>query len=519
MKILSRICELENIALAAALVIGLTACSGSDETIIDEPTPPTADAPKTYTMTVTASKGDDALTRALTIEGKTLNATWTAGDAVQVYHVNNPGTAFETESTTPDATLYAQSSGASTKLTGTFTGSYTPTSGDVLRLRFLPNPDYTNQKGTLDYIATNCDYAVSEITVASVDAETGDVTSSAPAEFANQQAVVKFSLKRQDGTTPVAATSLTVKVGSTTYNVTLASASSDIYVAIKNASNKTVSLSANSALGHYTYEKSGVTFVKSKYYAIGVKMTKQPSLGDLYYSDGTCSERLEAGKTPIGVIAYLGTDAFTETGTTVGGSTFTGHGLVMCLKNAASGSDAKWSTEEMLVFPLGQQVMGVDDLKRTTNVSGYTNTATLTADDETAEKYPAAKAAKNYTALPAPATGTTGWFLPSAQQWVKMQTGLGGLNESVIAWSSVYDTSCTAVDKWEDALWKAGDGNYDSMMGDSELVYYMTSSESSYDGNVVLYFSQRQDHKGFYWYFLNKTDGVNANRVRPVLAF
>ena len=88
-----------------------------------------------------------------------------------------------------------------------------------------------------------------------------------------------------------------------------------------------------------------------------------PALGDLYYSDGTWSATLVAGKTPIGVIAYLGTDAFTETGTDVGGSTFTGHGLVLCLKNAAS--NVKWSTETSAYeFGSGSSVDDVDDLKR-----------------------------------------------------------------------------------------------------------------------------------------------------------
>jgi hypothetical protein len=66
--------------------------------------------------------------------------------------------------------------------------------------------------------------------------------------------------------------------------------------------------------------------------------------------------------------------------------------------------------------------------------------------------------------LAAPA-GTTGWFLPSAQQWVKMMTGLGGLKASDInKWYDWFDQSHTAVDNWEAAFKKAGSGNYDSMI-------------------------------------------------------
>ena len=494
------------LVVAAAFIAGMTACSKVDNTI-DEPS--TTETPKTYTLTVTATKGDDDATRALSLNGKTLNVTWAEGDAVQVYHVSNPGTPLEMESTTHDGTLYALRGGATTTLSGTITGDHTPAAGDVLRLRFLPYPNYTTQEGTLDYIAAHCDQASATITVASVDAGTGDVTSLAPAEFQNQQAIVKFSLKRQDGTTPVEASNLTVKAGNETYNVTLATPASDIFVAIKNVSNKAVSLTANGPSGLFTYDKNSVSFEKGNYYAVGVKMTRQPSLGDIYFSDGTCSETLEAGKIPIGVIAYLGTDAFSENGTEIDGMPFTGHGLVLCLRNAASETDVNWSTEEVLKFD-GGLVRSADDLKRTTNVSGYSNTVRLTVDSN---KYPAAAAARNYTALPAPG-GTTGWFLPSAQQWVKMLEGLGGLDESAIEWGAFFDVDFDAIYEWETALSKTGPDNYDSMI-DSSLEY-QSSSEYSIDANVCLYVSP---HQGIGFMFVNKCGDDDVKRVRPVLAF
>ena len=239
-------------------------------------------------------------------------------------------------------------------------------------------------------------------------------------------------------------------------------------------------------------------------------------LGDLFYSDGTFSSTLEAGKTPIGVIAYLGTDAFSENGTTVGGSAFVGHGLVMCLKNAASA--IAWSTENVSKF-IGQEVSSVEGLKRTENVSGYTNTATLTVDEATAAKYPAAAAAKNYTELSAP-TGTTGWFLPSAQQWVKMMEGLGGLSDGAPNYGeSFFDNNHTAADKWEAALSEAGSGNYDSMT--SKFLWYWSSSECSADNAVYLSVDAKAtgDSYGFWWDNDDKGNAGNNSRVRPVLAF
>jgi len=270
-----------------------------------------------------------------------------------------------------------------------------------------------------------------------------------------------------------------------------------------------VSLTANGPSGLFTYDKNSVSFEKGNYYAVGVKMTRQPSLGDIYFSDGTCSETLEAGKNPIGVIAYLGTDAFSENGTEIDGMPFTGHGLVLCLRNAASGTAGNWSTEEVLKFD-GGLVRSVDDLKRTTNVSGYTNTAMLTVDSN---KYPAAASARNYTELPAP-EGTTGWFLPSAQQWVKMLEGLGGLDESAIVWNAYFDVDFDAIYEWESALLKAGPDNYDSMTGSS--LKYQSSSEYSIDANVCLYVSPDQ---GIGFSSVNKCGENSVMRVRPVLAF
>lgn len=65
------------------------------------------------------------------------------------------------------------------------------------------------------------------------------------------------------------------------------------------------------------------------------------AVGDIYYSDGAITkpkpEDISAaranGKTPIGVIGYLGNNKWTESGT---GSGYGGHALVMCLKNIGS---------------------------------------------------------------------------------------------------------------------------------------------------------------------------------------
>ena len=267
---------MKSIQMMAALLLAVaatTACSKEDNAI-DEQTPATTGAPKTYTLTVTASKGGEATTRALSIDDTgALNATWTKGETVSVYSVTGEGIT-EAESLNPVGTLTAQGSGATTTLTGTFDEGYTPTFGAKLRLKVNEKPDYKTQDGTLEYIAANCDYAVADVTITKVNGDevNGYEVKTTAATFVNQQAIVKFSLMRPNGKTPLAAKSMKVTYGSSTYNVTLDTPASDIFVAIPGKSKKTVTLSVTSDDGNFDYETSDITFENGKYYAIGVKM-------------------------------------------------------------------------------------------------------------------------------------------------------------------------------------------------------------------------------------------------------
>ena len=337
-----------------------------------------------------------------------------------------------------------------------------------------------------------------------------DVTTQPAAQFA----IFKFTLGSAiDNTHPLVIKDNADAVITT---VTPTSSTTTAYVAVEPATTKYFKFSATTAENKIISKSSTATIAAGQFYQTTLAC---PALGDLYYSDGTYSTTLQTGKTPIGVIAYLGTDNFTENGTTVGGNTFAGHGLVLCLKNAASGADAQWSTVTT-AFEFGEDAKVTDatGLKRTTNVSGYTNTKTLAEKTDAATKYKAAYAAKNYTGLTAPA-GTTGWFLPSAQQWVKMQEGLGGLAEGDITWVSWFNNDHSAATAWETALAKAGAGNYDSMT--SAYLWYWSSSEFSAKYAVLLGVDARGkgDDYGFRWYNYGKGYTYDNGRVRPVLAF
>ena len=533
-----------NIRTWAALLIAgaaFAACSSDDDSLTPTPSPNGEGNEQVYTMTIQASKGSDATTRALEIGRNSddtknvLNAYWGASDVVKVIN--------KSTETLLGGSLTAKTTGSATAtLQGEITGSVA--TGNILYLVF-PNTNFSfqGQDGTLSKIASTYDYSYGVATVTSVSGN--DITATGSGEggvvnFTNMQAIVRFTLQDQSGnainptslnikaTQTVSGTAVNTLVTSlnlsgasptpTTGELTITCAQDEgqdanvVYAALCGINGSDVTLTATVGDNTYTYTKTGVTFTNGKYYEITVKMSRTRALGDLYYSDGTCSATLEAGKTPIGVIAYLDDPNTTNDDEITEKSQGAGHGLVLCLRNAALG--VAWSTEKVSKFT-GQEVTSVEDLKRTTNVSGYTNTATLTVDATTADLYPAAKAAKNYTTLSAP-TSTTGWFLPSAQQWVKMMKGLGGLSEGDITWNSNwFDNNHSFATAWENAQAKAGSDQYDSVI---PFLHYWSSSEYNYNYAVHLDIDARGTGAGYslYWRYWNKGD---TYYVRPVLAF
>ena len=472
------------------------------------------------TLTLEATKGVYVISRSLSPDANILNATWEVGEVVKVYSVTGEGYE-EMESVDPIGTLTAQSDGATTTLSGELISTYTPMVGAKLRLKFL-SADYDNQKGTLEYIAANCNYAVADVTIS--DITNGNVIANT-ASFQNQQAIVKFSLKKQDGTTPVEAMGLSVKVGSRSYDVNPDEAISEIFVAIREASNKDVALMATTAYGNFSGDVTSVTFEKAKYYPMDVDMKRIPTLGDLYYSDGTFSATLEAGKTPIGVIAYIGNDAFSEDGVLLrdGTTTLQSHGLVLGLKNIANVMWRKRQSEggpaNVIDFSSEAIVNDRSGLLRTTNVSGYANTKFLAEKTDAATNYPAAYQAWNYSDLTAPAT-TTGWFMPSMQQWVKILTALGGMSESDIVWQAWKDPSLTTIHNLEAAMEKAGAKGtvYDGMSDDNRNYWSSSESNAGFASSIAVYPTISNNQQGLYIAGFAKWNYWNYY-VRPVLAF
>ena len=244
--------------IAAFSLLTVFSCEREIAPIDDTPVQTTPEV-KTYTLTVNAKKGEPG-TRALNLDENThtITATWSQNDPVTVYK-------GEAEL----GTLYAQSAGASTTLSGQITADDLQ-DGDKLTLTFL-SPDYENQGGTLEYIAANIDYATAEVTV-SLPSE-GNTIAISNATFESQQAIVKFTLKNghTDGAL-VQAASLVVEAGGRRITVSPSTPDDVLFVAIPAISGADIRLEATTDSYTWGYHKASATFEKGRYYEVGVKM-------------------------------------------------------------------------------------------------------------------------------------------------------------------------------------------------------------------------------------------------------
>ena len=228
---------------------------------------------QTYKMSIQASKGADNQAngprRVISLGGggTTLTATWTTGDKVYVYN-----------GSTELGYLEASDNNANTQLNGTLTG--TVSVGDELTLKYQPNPNYAGQTGTLAHISANCDYATATVTVATV--EGGAITAEDNAVFANQQAIVKFTLDDGNSNT-LSPTTLTINNGTVdiatlTIPAETYTTNGDgvLYVAIP-ATSANLTLTATAADGTYTKAVTGskAALSNGKFYQITLSMTKQ----------------------------------------------------------------------------------------------------------------------------------------------------------------------------------------------------------------------------------------------------
>ena len=253
-------------------MLAFTACSSN----IDD-----ADGnhPQFWHVTLQASMGDET-TRALS-EGtdNLITASFTAGDVVKV--LKSDGTEL--------CDLTAQSSGASTTLEGTISGSIAV--NDVLTLRYRSaTANYDGQVGTLAGIAASQDYAEGTLTV----------KTTSPLEFTSnsvtleaKQSITKFTF--QDASTNadisvktfgIAATGLVQSIATngdqTTGAVTgtLSTPSTDVYVALRNntVANQTYSFTVKDNDGNWYRGTKNAKLTNGKNYTATMTLTKLETL-------------------------------------------------------------------------------------------------------------------------------------------------------------------------------------------------------------------------------------------------
>lgn len=258
------------------------------------------------------------------------------------------------------------------------------------------------------------------------------------------------------------------------------------------------------------------------------------AVGDIYYSDGAMthqSEALASGKTPIGIVGYLGSDYWTEKGVSGKG----GHALVMCLKTIGAtgktsiGTGYAWYSSNI---DAGRtKVTSKFDIVNSKNQpygSGYTETDALIKKWSSAAA--AAYYAQNYNTLPAPSSKCTGWFLPSAGQYYAVMTNLGATfsddwtgiwdgNTSTHPKLGFFDNMYTVTTNINNKLKTVGDSNYTEFFG-SVNTWAWTSSEFS--STLAVAIDSGVDDDGgsgsvrFLSYYGYKTRQLP---VRPFLAF
>lgn len=448
------IAKMKNVSLAALLMASamFAACSNSDDEILNEqPVNPTE--PKTYTMTIQASK-EDAATRGLYKNGEiatsALNANWNGKEKVRVVQ---DGQVIGTLSA-------AMSSEYRTTLTGTVTGFVVNHDvGFYLLADEDGKMDYTGQCGALlddngtGNIEDNYDFASYELTGAQcmeafkIEGSTVVPKDGVYIPFTSQQAIVWFEFTYNN--TPLYAKQLIV----TDKNSGKLVQSIDTKTGIKTSSTKTygpLSLTPvnTTAAGFYvalnidgvsdihlrvvdsndkiyTCNKANVTFEKGKYYRVTAKMSScsglplsqitpydknlvgwylaQPKTGDAFAYDP--NEISFPSAKNYGVIAYVGK---------VPGYFDNFLAMAMHDSNKVGSEGSEFMSWSEALTAIGSYATAHPIVIGSTTY----NTASNTAYDEVADNTASASNTSNST--------RKGWRIPSVTDWRYIFYGLCG---------------------------------------------------------------------------------------------
>lgn len=203
------------------------------------------------------------------------------------------------------------------------------------------------------------------------------------------------------------------------------------------------------AAGQITLDQNVKNDVTADYEAAGENVTVEVDIDDqypdpnamavghYYYSDGSWSSTYNANKTAIGIVFHVdagkGDDIASYGNKAAAGSTIMGY--VMALKSVGSTNRTVFTNvSDYTNLPAG------DD--STTDFNGYKNTVDITGStDFNYDNYPGFKAVNGTTG--APATGTSGWYLPSYAQMLEALGLYYGFSDKI----AINDAFKTTVDE------------------------------------------------------------------------
>lgn len=265
------------VSVTSMVIIGIliSSCS-SDNNVVEN----ASGTPKTYSMVINASKSENGeTTRALSLDDKTLNATWATTENI---YVTKNGTSL--------GVLNPQSNDATAILKGELTGDIA--FNDNLLLTFpRSNINYMNQDGTLATIASTFDYATA---TAKVTAISGSSITADDVTFESQQAIVKFVLTNKLTGAAIDArtfgfrgavrditggveTNGTIYVDPTSSTWTANGGTGILYMALRGVNSSWIVITVEDQSGkQYFYEKKGVTFEHGKYYVVNLALVPEP---------------------------------------------------------------------------------------------------------------------------------------------------------------------------------------------------------------------------------------------------
>ena len=273
------------------------------------------------------------------------------------------------------------------------------------------------------------------------------------------------------------------------------------------------------SLDNTTNIANGTAYTDTYPYVLG--------LGDIYYSDGSLThqnENLSSGRTPIGVVGYIGSNYWTEKDTKAKG--IGGHGLVIGLKTIGSkGTNDNGTLYAWCSFSgTTNHIKQTAQMATTSSDKDYGSGYLMTKDWWDNSSYPAFVAIKDYrddkidNALPFPEDKCTGWFMPTIGQYYAILTQLGEFTGNPWGWHITLPA--TVGNKINTALSKVGLNNYTHYFQVTNKVYIEWASSET-NTTSALWLGKQNSTAGAILVDYNSAQnryGAPGN-VRPFLAF